>query len=40
MFDTEIIHQIKDVLKLKIGEEMVLCDGMGRAAITIFKTSQ
>ena len=31
--DTEIIHQINDVLKLKIKEEVVLCDGKGLAAI-------
>ena len=31
--DTEIIHQIKDVLKLKIKEEVVLCDGKGQAAV-------
>jgi len=35
--DTEIIHQIKDVLKFKIGEEVVLCDGKGKAAIGILK---
>jgi len=32
--DTEIIHQIKDVLKLGKGEEVVMCDGQGKAAIT------
>lgn len=31
--DTEIIHHIKDVLKLKEGEEVILCDGQGKAAI-------
>ncbi|MFA6423693.1 MAG: RsmE family RNA methyltransferase [Candidatus Magasanikbacteria bacterium] len=31
--DTEIIHQIEDVLKIKIGEEVVLCDGEGKTAI-------
>ncbi|MCX6779950.1 MAG: RsmE family RNA methyltransferase [Candidatus Magasanikbacteria bacterium] len=31
--DTEIIHQIKDVLKLKEKEEVVLGDGLGKAAI-------
>jgi len=31
--DTEIIHQIKDVLKIKIGEEVVLCDGKGKAVV-------
>ncbi len=31
--DTEIIHHIKDVLKLKEGEEVILCDGEGKAAI-------
>ncbi|MBI5221697.1 MAG: 16S rRNA (uracil(1498)-N(3))-methyltransferase [Candidatus Magasanikbacteria bacterium] len=31
--DTEIIHHIKDVLKLKEGEEVMLCDGQGKAAI-------
>lgn len=31
--DTEIIHQIKDVLRLKDGEEVVLGDGVGKAAV-------
>lgn len=31
--DTEIIHHIKDVLKLKEGEEIILCDGQGKAAL-------
>ena len=35
--DTEIIHQIKDVLKIKVGEEMVLGDGLGRAAVATLK---
>lgn len=30
--DTEIVHHIKDVLKLKEGEEVILCDGQGKAA--------
>lgn len=30
--DTEIIHHIKDVLKLQEGEEVVLCDGQGKSA--------
>ncbi len=32
--DTEIVHHIKDVLKLKLGEEVVLCDGNGHAVLT------
>lgn len=35
--DTEIIHQVKDVLKINIGEEVVLCDGAGKAAVVILK---
>lgn len=35
--DTEIIHQVKDVLKINIGEEVVLCDGAGKAAVTTLK---
>jgi 16S rRNA (uracil1498-N3)-methyltransferase len=35
--NTEIIHQIKDVLKIKIGEEVVLGDGLGRAAVATLK---
>jgi len=31
--DTDIIHQIKDVLKIKIGEEVVLGDGAGKAVV-------
>lgn len=41
--DTEIVHQIKDVLKLKIGEEIVLGNGVnlaGRAQILDFKNKQ
>lgn len=32
--DTDIVHHIKDVLKLKLGEEVVLCDGQGKAVLT------
>lgn len=35
--DTEIIHQIKDVLKLKENEEVVLGDGLGKAAVAQIK---
>ncbi len=35
--DTEIIHQIKDVLRLKDGEEVVLGDGAGKAAMVQIK---
>lgn len=35
--DTEMIHQIKDVLKINIGEEVVLCDGKGKAVIASLK---
>ncbi len=35
--DTEVIHQIKDVLKINIGEEVVLCDGMGKAMVATLK---
>ncbi|EKD43607.1 MAG: hypothetical protein ACD_72C00205G0005 [uncultured bacterium] len=31
--DTEIIHQIRDVLKMEIKEEVVLCDGQGKAVV-------
>lgn len=31
--DTEIIHHLRDVLKLNIGEEVVLCDGQGKSAV-------
>lgn len=31
--DTDIIHQLKEVLKLKESEEVVLGDGMGKAVI-------
>lgn len=36
--DTEIIHHIKDVLKLETGEEVVLGDGMGKAAVAKIKS--
>lgn len=32
--DSEIVHHIKDVLKLKIGEEVILSDGQGKAVLT------
>lgn len=32
--DTDLVHHIKDVLKLKLGEEVVLCDGQGKAVLT------
>lgn len=36
--DTEIIHQIKDVLKLKESEEVVLCDSdVGKAAVAVIQ---
>lgn len=35
--DTETVHQIKDVLKINLGEEVVLCDGKGRAVIATLK---
>ncbi len=35
--DTEIVHQIKDVLRLKENEEVVLCDGLGKAAVAQIK---
>ncbi len=31
--DVEVIHQMKDVLKLKTGEEVTLCDGKGNEAV-------
>ncbi len=35
--DSEMIHQIKDVLKINIGEEVVLCDGEGKAVIATLR---
>jgi 16S rRNA (uracil1498-N3)-methyltransferase len=35
--DTETVHQIKDVLKINIGEEVVVCDGEGKAVIATLK---
>ncbi len=31
--DTEIVHHLRDVLKLETGEEVVICDGQGQAAL-------
>ncbi|OGH89544.1 MAG: hypothetical protein A2537_02495 [Candidatus Magasanikbacteria bacterium RIFOXYD2_FULL_36_9] len=35
--DTETVHQIKDVLKINIGEEVVICDGEGKAVIATLR---
>jgi 16S rRNA (uracil1498-N3)-methyltransferase len=35
--DSEVIHQIKDVLRLKENEEVVLGDGLGKAAVAVIK---
>jgi 16S rRNA (uracil1498-N3)-methyltransferase len=36
--DSEIIHQIKDVLKLKIGQQLILLDGQGSEALGIIES--
>jgi len=33
LFETELVRQITLVLKLKVGEEIVLCDGKGKEAV-------
>lgn len=35
--DTENVHQIKDVLKINIGEEVVVSDGKGKAVVATLK---
>lgn len=43
VLDTEIVHQIKDVLKLKVGEKIAVGDGAGKLAegeILDFKNKQ
>lgn len=35
--DMETVHQIKDVLKINIGEEVVVCDGEGKAVVATLK---
>jgi 16S rRNA (uracil1498-N3)-methyltransferase len=33
IIDPPVVHQIRTVLRLKIGESIILCDGMGKEAI-------